>query len=78
MKPEALSACAAARRFRVPLLRTPTGRGEELGELPDVVRQISHLVSDDIGLKVFDRRGERRLVEEIAQDRSDPSGAEPR
>jgi len=33
------------------------------------------LVNDDIGSKVFDRRGERLLVEEVAQDWSNASGA---
>ena len=53
------------------------GRGEELGELRDLIRQISHLVSDDIGSEVFDCRVERLRVEEVAQDWSNASGAKP-
>ena len=58
------------------LASDPIGRGEEPGELPDFVRQITHLMNDNIGSKVFDRRDERLLVEEVAQDRSRASDAE--
>jgi hypothetical protein len=53
------------------------GGGEEFGELPDLIRQISHLVSDDIGSKFFDCCIERLLVEKVAQDWNNASGAEP-
>ena len=53
------------------------GRDEEFGELPDLIRQISHLVGDDIGSKVFDCFIERLRVEEIAQDWNSARGAKP-
>ena len=66
MKPRSVDRLRRSQEVPCSLTSDPIGRGEEFGELPDLIGQISHLVSDDIGSKVFDCFIERLRVEEVA------------